>query len=813
MAGSDKLANSLHFSIRGMTCASCSARIEKMLRKLPGIREVRINLGNEFADVDFNPKEVSAEDIRNTVIKTGYEPEIHKEQFLVEGMTCAACVARVEKVLRRIPSVLDVAVNLADNKATVTSLGKTPRSELFAVIRKAGYEPRILKKNETGNAERSLISDRKELRHALIALILSAPLALPMLLMPFGIHWMPNGWVQMILAAFVQFWLGARFYKAGWKALKSGSGNMDLLVSMGTSAAFFFSVYQLFSSSSPQHEPQLYFEASAVVIALVLLGKYLEARAKKRTAEALQALAALHPPTASVIRNGIEQEIPSDNVVVGDIVVIRAGKKIPVDGIILEGRSEIDESLITGESLPVSRDPGQKVVTGSINGTGFIKVETTATGDQTTLAKIIQLVEGAQSSKAPIQRMVDQVAAIFVPVVLVIALITFIATWLLQGSVETALIHAVAVMVIACPCALGLATPTAIMAGTGVAARHGILIKDAETLERANAIKAVAFDKTGTLTLGKPELIEFKTLQDNGNDTDSLKIALALQKGSEHPLAHAVMQAAEQQNIETDMAEDVQTVPGRGITGMVKGVSYALGNQLYMEECGFDPVQLKEKAASFAHPEATLSFLAALSPQPYLSGIFFFADAPRPSAHKAITYLNTNGVSTVMITGDSEEAALSVARSIGIQHYRANVLPEDKVETIKKLQKDFTHVAMVGDGINDAPALAAADLGIAMGTGTDAAIAASGITLMRSDPLAVIDALDIAHQTQRKIRQNLFWAFIYNCLGIPLAAFGFLSPTLAGAAMAFSSVSVVTNALTLRRWKPVSSRIQKEKII
>ena len=788
----------LRFGIKGMSCASCVRHIEKALSSLSGVSETAVNLGGEYAEILWNPKAIKASDILNAVKQAGYEPEIRTVQFLVGDMTCAACVARVEKVIARVPSVIGVSVNLADSKATVKTLGEPPLQDLFQAVRKAGFDPKVLTSENDLNTEQQL-SDRKEQIHAVLALILAAPLVLPMFLVPFGIHWMLPGWIQFLLAAPVQFWLGGRFYRAGWHALRAGAGNMDLLVSLGTSAAFFFSVYQIISSPVG-HDLPLYFEASAVVIALVLFGKYLEARAKRKTAEAIKALVALHPPVARVRRNGQEQEIPTEEVVVGDLVVVRPGERIPVDGLIEEGCSEIDESLITGENMPVTRETGAKVITGSINGTGLLLVKTTATGADTTLAKIIRMVEGAQSSKAPIQKLVDQVAAIFVPVVLVIALITFAGTFWLTTSSETALLHAVAVLVIACPCALGLATPTAIMAGTGVAARYGILIKDAETLERANKIKAVAFDKTGTLTQGKPTLIEYDVL--TGDKDTALIIAASLQKGSEHPLARAVEQKAKEKSLSDKQTQNIRAIPGRGLTGDVEGISYALGSARYMQELGISLEPTHAFIKQLRYKGATLSFLTALHPQPHLLAILAFSDQPRVSAQQAIARLNAQSVKTIMITGDSKDSAETMAQTLGIQDFRAEVLPEDKVAVVEALKQKFGTVAMVGDGVNDAPALASADLGIAMGSGTDAAIEAAGMTLMHSDPLMVLDALDIARQTQKKIRQNLFWAFIYNCLGIPLAAFGMLSPTLAGAAMAFSSVSVVTNALLLRRWQP-----------
>lgn len=791
----------LNFHLKGMSCASCVRHVEKALSHREGVLFSQVNLGTESVELHIDPQKAHITDIVQSLQKIGYEPVIETTQFLVKDMTCAACVARVEKVISRIPNVMSVSVNLANNKATVKSLGSIDLSSLFQIIQKIGFKPEAILSHEK-NSEESIPSDKKELFHALAALLFSAPLALPMLLIPFGIHWMPSGWVQFLLALPVQFWFGARFYRSGWKALKSGSGTMDLLVALGTSAAFFFSLYQLVVAPSEHSEPHLYFEASAVVIALVLVGKYLEARAKRKTAEALYSLIALKPLTAWIKRGREEKQVSIAEVKIDDIVIIKPGERIPVDGIITEGQTEIDEALITGESMPVSKEVGDNVITGSINGTGRLLVETKAVGSDTTLAKIIHMVEGAQSSKAPIQKLVDQVASIFVPVVIAIALLTFLVNWIYYSSSETALLRAVAVLVIACPCALGLATPTAIMAGTGIAARFGILIKDAETLERANTIKVVGFDKTGTLTEGKPTLTQYKNLLSEKHPDSVLEIASSLQKGSEHPLACAILQKADSMNISPHEVQNISAVPGRGIKGSYEGKIYHLGSARYMQEIGVSLNNIEPLIQKEQKNGATLSYLAYLEPEPELLAFFAFSDQPRKNSANAITALKNRHILPVMITGDTHAAAETIAKQLGINIFRSDVLPEDKVSTILELKQNYGNVAMVGDGVNDAPALAAADLGIAMGSGTDAAMEAAGMTLMRSDPQTVVDALDIAHQTQRKIKQNLFWAFIYNCMGIPLAACGFLSPTLAGAAMAFSSVSVVTNALLLRFWKP-----------
>jgi Cu+-exporting ATPase len=619
----------------------------------------------------------------------------------------------------------------------------------------------------------------------------------------FGQHWMLPGWAQLLLATPVQFWLGARFYRAGWRALKARTGNMDLLVALGTSAAYGLSVYQLIRHAG--HEGMhLYFEASAAVITLVLLGKWLETRAKRQTTDAIRALNALRPDRARVRREGHDIDVALTEVKVGDLVVVRPGERVPVDGEVREGQSQVDESLITGESLPVAKQPGSRVTGGSVNAEGLLLVETRAIGAETTLSRIIRMVENAQAAKAPIQKLVDKVSAVFVPVVIVIAIATLAGWGLATGDWEQAVLNAVAVLVIACPCALGLATPTAIMAGTGVAARHGILIKDAEALEIAHRVKRVAFDKTGTLTEGKPELMAYEAA-DGGHDS-LLSIAAGIQQGSEHPLARAVLQAAAARSISVPAMAGLRALPGRGVQASTEGSSFYLGSSRLMQELGAGLGELEAVAARHEQSGRTVSWLAReRSGRRDVVGLLAFGDRPKAVAARAVARLHAQNVQTAMLTGDNRGSAEAVAQSLGIDTVRAEVLPEDKADAVRAFREDGAVVAMVGDGINDAPALAAADVGIAMSTGTDVAMHAAGITLMRGDPLLVADALDISRRTYGKIRQNLFWAFIYNIVGIPLAAFGLLSPVIAGAAMAFSSVSVVSNALLLRRWRPASA--------
>jgi Cu+-exporting ATPase len=716
----------------------------------------------------------------------------------IEGMTCAACVARVERALQKVPGVVSAEVNLATEKAEVTLAGAGgDAAALIAAVENAGYSTRGAAVSGTQTVEPAEPTVASWWPVVLSAL-LSLPLVVPMVAALFGVDWMLSGWLQLALATPVQFWFGARFYRSAWGAVKASSGNMDLLVALGTSAGYGLSVYLLLVHA--QHGmPHLYFEASAVVITLVLLGKWLEARAKRQTTAAIRALNALRPETARVRRDGQDQELPISQVRRDDVVVVRPGERMPVDGVVLEGASQIDESLITGESLPVAKHPGDTVTGGSVNAEGLLLVRTTAIGAESTLARIVRLVESAQARKAPIQRLVDRVSEVFVPVVIVIALVTLLAWGLGTGQWENAILNAVAVLVIACPCALGLATPTAIMAGTGVAARHGILIKDAQALEFAHKVRVVAFDKTGTLTEGRPQLVAAHAV--DGDRAALLSASAAIQAGSEHPLARAVLDVASAEGIALLPATQVRALPGRGMAALLGGRDLRLGSTRLMEELGVDLTPSAAMAGALQAQGRTVSWVAELGAQPVLLGLLAFGDTVKPSAKVAITQLQGQGVRTVLVTGDNQGSAMLVAQQLGIDEVRANVLPEDKARIVGELKAGGATVAMVGDGINDAPALAAADVGIAMSTGTDVAMHAAGITLMRGDPGLVADAIDISRRTYAKIRQNLFWAFVYNLVGVPLAAFGWLNPMVAGAAMALSSVSVVTNALMLRRWK------------
>ena len=742
----------------------------------------------------------------------------------VGGMTCASCVARVERALRKVPGVQEVAVNLATESAHITyalpaeaaaDSAADMAQRLQRAVRNAGYEPRLHSAMAPAQAEPGPWAGFAPVA---LGLALSAPLVLPMLGDALGQHWMLPPWLQWLLATPVQFYLGARFYQAGWHAARALTGNMDLLVALGTSAGYGLSLW-LWWSAPAGHTPHLYFEASAVVITLVLLGKWLEARAKRQTTAAIRALHALRPDSAHLLTRDGEVDVPLHEIMVGDRLVVRPGERIALDGLLLEGSTHVDESMLTGEPLPVLREPGSQLTGGAINGEGRIVMQVQAVGAQTLLARIIRLVEDAQAAKAPIQRLVDQVAAVFVPVVLLVALLTLLG-WLWAGAgTEVALMRAVAVLVIACPCALGLATPAAIMAGTGVAAQHGILIKDAQALELAHRVDTVAFDKTGTLTLGQPQLTAWVPAP-GVDEALALADLASVQSGSEHPLARAVVQAAQARALPCPAAQQVRAVPGRGTEGEVQGRRYSVGSLRWMQELGVVLGPLAAQAKQLQQQGATLSALAQWQPSSssshasghwVLQGLLAFADAPKPGAAQALAQLRARGLRCVMVSGDHRAAAEAMALRLGLQpqagEVLADVLPGDKALAVRQLQQGAQPgqrhtVAMVGDGVNDAPALAAADVGMAMGNGTDVAMHAAGITLMRGEPQLVAAALDISRRTVRKIRQNLFWAFIYNVAGIPLAALGYLNPMVAGAAMALSSVSVMANALLLKRWQP-----------
>ncbi|CAN7197960.1 heavy metal translocating P-type ATPase [Pseudorhodoferax sp. LjRoot39] len=791
--------STLRLQIEGMSCASCVGRVEKALRALPGVAQAEVNLATEQATVRAGADAQPPEALVAAVRQAGYGVATAEHRLQIEGMTCASCVGRVEKALRRVPGVLDASVNLASEQATVRTLSTVELQALLAATAAAGYPAHALTDARAAAGEPA----GAPWWPVAAAAVLTLPMLAPMLGQPFGWHWMPPGWVQLLLATPVQFWLGARFYRAGWAALRARSGNMDLLVALGTSAAYGLSLYLLWQSAGHAghgSDPHLYFEASAAVITLVLLGKWLEQRAKRQTLDAIRALNALRPTQARVRRGGVEQEIAVEQLVVGDLVLVRPGDRIAVDGEIVLGQTHVDESLLTGESLPVAKGPGERVTGGAINAEGALEVRTLAVGAETQLSRIIRMVESAQAAKAPIQRLVDRVSAVFVPVVLLIALATLLGWVAYGGDWEQALVNAVAVLVIACPCALGLATPTAIMAGTGVAARHGILIKDAQALETAHAVTLVAFDKTGTLTEGKPTLAAVRPAP--GLDADTvLRQAAALQASSSHPLALAVRERA--QGLAVPAVQDAQALPGRGVQGTVEGRLLALGSTRLLRERGLDAGALDAQAQQLEQSGRTVSWLLDAD---RVLGLLAFGDSVKPSAAAAIARLRALGIQTLMLTGDNRGAAEAVGQALGITRVQAEMLPEHKAEVVQRERAAGQVVAFVGDGLNDGPALAAASCGFAMAGGADVATETADITLMRGDLRLVADALDLSRRTSAKIRQNLWWAFGYNALGIPLAALGLLNPVIAGGAMALSSVSVVGNALLLRRWRSVEQR-------
>lgn len=750
--------------------------------------------------------------------------DANSELFTLDigGMTCASCVGRVEKALDKVPGVEAATVNLATEQARIRlKPGSQVRiEEVIAQVQKTGYEAKLSNPHgiPVASPDKGFWGS-DGLGRVLLGFALSAPLFLPMFFMPFGIHWALSPEWQILLATPVQFFLGWRFYRAGFKSLMSGVGNMDLLVALGTSAAYGLSVYQMLSSSHTNHE--LYFEGSAVIICMVLLGKWLEARAKQQTSEAIRALQKLWPEHAKVldpqmsIREGspLDQyrDLPLEQVFPKDRVLVFPGERIPVDGLILFGKSHVDESLLTGESEPVKKQLNDLVIGGALNGEGVLVIEAQAVGVESVLSKIISLVEDAQTQKAPIQKLVDQVSAIFVPSVIIIAIITGIANWIYLDSASIAILRAVSVLVIACPCALGLATPAAIMAGTGVAARFGILIKDPQVLEQAHRLNIVAFDKTGTLTVGKPRLLSLIPFDVNINTDEILASAAGLQMGSEHPLAKALLEAAKDKHISPIPPSASKALVGIGIEG--KPTSGPWANQtlclqsIASLEASPNISAILEKAQACFEAGQTVSVLMVLEPSPYPLAVLGFGDELKSNAKEAIDALHTLHIRTVMLSGDNQAAAARVGNLIGVDEVFAQILPGDKAQIIRKLQthspdQQAHYVAMVGDGVNDAPALAAADVGMAMSTGTDVAMQAAGITLMRGDPALVADAIDISKKTWNKIRQNLFWAFAFNTTGIPLAALGFLSPMLAGSAMALSSFCVLSNALLLKRWRP-----------
>jgi len=782
----------LDLPIAGMTCAACAARIEKSLNKLPGV-SAAVNFASERVHIDF-AEPVTAAQLAETIKKTGFSIPPQTLEFSISGMTCAACAARIEKVLSKLPGV-DAVVNFAAEKAHVRfTPGFADADLIIAGIERAGYTAQLSTSDSYGEEKaRKLAVYRQELRRFWFSAVLTLPLVLQMAFMfgGAGSHQevLPRA-LQLLLATPVQFWIGWRFYVGAWNAVKGGSGNMDVLVALGTSMAYLYSIVVTLAGLSHQH---VYFEASATIITLVLLGKILEARAKAGTTASLEALIRLQPQTAHVERDGAVLEVAVGTLIPGDVILVRPGESVPVDGEVIDGVSSVDEAMLTGESMPVAKRGGDKLFAATVNGQALLRARVMGVGSHTLLSGIIRMVEQAQGSKAPVQRLADRVAAIFVPVVCSIALVTFLGWWVLGHDFTQALVNAVAVLVIACPCALGLATPTAIMVGTGQGAKAGILVKDAQALELAEKIKVLAVDKTGTLTQGRPVVTDIVPAAASNADA-LLQVAASLEQGASHPLAAAILARAA--GMMLSAPQNLVAEPGKGLRGELDGQPCLLGSPGFLREEG---VAIDE-APLLALQQAGKSIVAVARSGQAL-GVIAVADPLRPSSRNAVARLNALGIEVVMLTGDNAHTAAAIAHEAGIVRFHAGVLPNDKAGAVNELKAGGL-VGMAGDGINDAPALAAADVSFAMGAGSDVAMETAGVTLMKNDLNSVADAIDLSRATLAKIRQNLFFAFIYNVLGIPLAAAGFLNPVIAGAAMAMSSVSVVSNSLLLKRWKP-----------
>jgi len=782
----------IQFKIDGMTCTSCVGRVEKALHKVIGVTDVTVNLATDTAIIQGT---ASYSELIEAVIETGYQVPIKLVQFGIGKMSCASCVKRVEQALLKVTGVVSASVNLGTEHVQVKTLLFVTDEQLEQAVTQAGYLFITLNKDSvTSHPNQHQPFYTNAWWPVVGAALLTLPLVLPMLGMLFSQQWMlPPVW-QWLLATPVQFYFGARFYRAGWGALKAGMGNMDLLVSIGTSSAYGLSLYLWWSFDKAHGMPHLYFESSSAVITLVLLGKYLEHKAKRRTTDALRALENLKPVEATVQRSGEWKKVSAASVQSGEKVKVIPGESVPVDGEILQGKSHLDEALISGESIPLSKKEGDIVTGGSLNLDGILEIRATHVGTESTLSKIIELVEQAQGAKAPVQAIVDKVSSIFIPVVLLVALTTLLVTGLAFDDWTNGILNAVAVLVIACPCALGLATPAAIMAGTGTAARLGVLVKDAVALEQAKKIDLVVFDKTGTLTQGKPVVNEMTVI--SGNEEAVLQLAYSLQINSEHPLGKAVVEKALAKETQPIPVDEFQVIAGYGVKGKIADNLVLMGSNHWMQELG---VKLPTEQIKIAG--ASVSWLASQQQdQITLLGLFCFSDTLKSDALQAVKLLQQQGIKVAMLTGDNQASASSVATELQLDDFKAEVLPADKAKYILQYQEQGYQVAMVGDGINDAPALAQADLGMAMASGTDVAVSAASFTLMRSKPSLVPTALIIARLTYRKIQQNLFWAFIFNAVGIPLAAFGYLDPIIAGSAMAFSSFFVVSNALLLQRW-------------
>ncbi|EJR86169.1 MULTISPECIES: heavy metal translocating P-type ATPase [Bacillus] len=796
-----------NLQISGMTCAACANRIEKGLKKVEGVHEANVNFALEKTKIMYDPTKTNPQQFKEKVESLGYGIVSDKAEFTVSGMTCAACANRVEKRLNKLDGVNKATVNFALESATVDfNPDEVNVNEMKSAITKLGYKLEVKPDDQDASTDHRLQEIERQKKKFIISFILSFPLLwamvshfsftsfiyLPDMLM--------NPWVQLALATPVQFIIGGQFYVGAYKALRNKSANMDVLVALGTSAAYFYSVYlSIQSIGSSEHMTDLYFETSAVLITLIILGKLFEAKAKGRSSEAIKKLMGLQAKTATVVRDGTEIKILIEEVVTGDIVYVKPGEKIPVDGEIVEGKSAIDESMLTGESIPVDKSIGDVVIGSTINKNGFLKVKATKVGRDTALAQIIKVVEEAQGSKAPIQRVADQISGIFVPVVVVIAIITF-AVWMIfvtPGDFGGALEKMIAVLVIACPCALGLATPTSIMAGSGRSAEYGILFKGGEHLEATHRLDTVILDKTGTVTNGKPVLTDV-IVADGFNENELLRLVGAAERNSEHPLAEAIVEGSKEKKIDIPSSETFEAIPGFGIESVVEGKHLLIGTRRLMKKFNID-IEEVSKSMEALEREGKTAMLIAIDKE--YAGIVAVADTVKDTSKAAIARLKKMGLDVVMITGDNTQTAQAIAKQVGIDHVIAEVLPEGKAEEVKKLQANGKKVAMVGDGINDAPALATANIGMAIGTGTDVAMEAADITLIRGDLNSIADAIFMSKMTIRNIKQNLFWALAYNALGIPIAALGFLAPWVAGAAMAFSSVSVVLNALRLQRVK------------
>jgi Cu+-exporting ATPase len=816
-----KKAEKARIHITGMTCTNCAATIEKGLAETPGVEQANVSFASEKASVEYDPEKVDLSKIKDAISQLGYGVATRKSVFPVRGMTCAACVARVEETLSGVPGVVSAVVNLASEKATVEYTEGTSIADLKQAVKDAGYELG----SEAETLEDVSAASRRELRRIRDRFIIAAVLAATIMVLMWVPSFVGRQYLLWALATPVQFWAGWRFYRGAWGALKHRTADMNTLVAVGTSAAYFYSMVAvlfpgLFTAAGI--ELGIYFDTSAMIIALILLGRFLEARARGQTSEAIKKLIGLNPNTALVIRDGEEREISVEDVQVGDLILVRPGERVPVDGIIRDGHSSIDESMITGESIPVDKNTGDEVIGASINKTGSFKFEATRVGKDTTLARIVRLVEEAQGSKAPIQRLADIIASYFVPIVIGIAIITFIV-WYFAGpspAITYAILNFVAVLIIACPCAMGLATPTAIIVGTGKGAEHGVLIRSAETLERAHKINTVLLDKTGTLTRGEPEVTDIiaSTLS---SQEEVLQLAASAERGSEHPLGEAIVKAANEKKLKIPSSSDFNAIPGRGIEAAVNNKKLLLGNLTLMNEKDIPLNGLEKEAERLWMEGKTVMFLSTDS---QVSGIIALADTLKPDAREAVKVLKNMGIEVVMLTGDNRRTAEAIAREAGIDHVLADVLPEHKAQEVRKLEEEGKTVAMVGDGINDAPALAQADVGIAIGTGTDVAMETGDITLIGGDLSGIVTAISLSKRTVRTIKQNLFWAFAYNTALIPVAAgilylafgnsgvpsglhfilgdYGFLNPILAAAAMAASSLTVVSNSLRLKRFRP-----------